>query len=311
MTRSLTLGSASAARNFLESSQDPFEYLSSHFKDIIGWIKQPVAVFIDDLDRCQGSYAVELLEGIQTLFKDANVFYVVAADRRWLKASYHATYDAFTETVKEPGRPLGYLFLEKTFQLSISLPRLSYDLQERYWLHLIQIKQSENKDKLQIVRDEAREKVKKLQTEEDIIKEMQMASENPYYDQALREAAIVRLVAPEIEQRTEHTLKPLARLLEPNPRAMKRLVNAYSIQRSLDILRGGIMPREQLALWTIIVLRWPELAEFLEENPEKIKFIGNDHIPDNEIPDDLQPLFMNKAVCDVIEGKGFNVSLGE
>ncbi len=43
-------------------------------------------IFIDDLDRCQGAYVIELLEGIQTLFKAAEVVFIIAADRDWLHA---------------------------------------------------------------------------------------------------------------------------------------------------------------------------------------------------------------------------------
>ena len=67
----------------------------AHFADLIDWLHYPVAIFIDDLDRCKGSTVVELLEGVQTLFRDAPVVYLVAADRDWLSDSYAAEYGAF------------------------------------------------------------------------------------------------------------------------------------------------------------------------------------------------------------------------
>jgi len=33
------------------------EKLSNHFESLINWIKDPVIIFIDDLDRCTGEYA--------------------------------------------------------------------------------------------------------------------------------------------------------------------------------------------------------------------------------------------------------------
>ena len=79
-------------------------------------------MIVDDLDRCKSEYVVALLEGIQTLFADEPVAFVIAADRTWLCQSFATAYGAFDPVVGEPGRPLGYLFLEKTFQVSMSDP---------------------------------------------------------------------------------------------------------------------------------------------------------------------------------------------
>ena len=37
----------------------------------------------------------------------------------------------------EPGRPLCYLFLEKIFQLSVSMPTVDDKLKQQFWEHLI------------------------------------------------------------------------------------------------------------------------------------------------------------------------------
>jgi hypothetical protein len=56
---------------------------------------------------------VDLLEEIQTLFREAWVIFVVAADRHWLTAYYEEAYENLCPRISEPGKPLGYLFLEK------------------------------------------------------------------------------------------------------------------------------------------------------------------------------------------------------
>jgi hypothetical protein len=48
---------------------------------------------------------------------------VVAADRQWICASFEKEYEAFGKSIGEPGRPLGYLFLDKMFQVSVSVPQ--------------------------------------------------------------------------------------------------------------------------------------------------------------------------------------------
>lgn len=315
VSRSLVPGSANAARSFMESGKDPLQQLTNHFNDLIKWTKQPVAIFIDDLDRCQSDYAVELLEGIQTLFKAAPVTYVVASDRRWLRISYEKMYDDFTGTVEEPGRPLGYLFLEKTFQISASMPRLSSESREQYWKHLIQMDKTEDVEQIEKVRKDANQRSQQLTTQEEFDAEIE-ASSDPIYKQTLREALIVWLAAPEMIKHTEHLLKSFAPFLEPNPRSMKRLVNAYDVQRDIAILRGGKVQREKLALWTIISLRWPLWAEHLLDYPEMINYIGKDI---DEIPANLweksekqgvQELFKDSAVREVIQGKKGDIDVG-
>src|SRR5207249_3054576 len=103
-------GPAQPGKTFLETSRDPMRGLSDHFRVLAQLIGRPVAILIDDLDRCQGTYVVELLDGIQTLFRGAPVTYVVAADRRWLRTSYETAYQPYVATVQDLGQPLGYLF---------------------------------------------------------------------------------------------------------------------------------------------------------------------------------------------------------
>ena len=115
--------SARGARRFIANTSDPMRLVREHLADLTRWIHHDVVVMIDDLDRCKGPYVVDLLEGIQTLFRDIPVTYVVAADRDWLADSYATEYADFVSVSGEPGRPVGYLFLEKTFQISTGLPQ--------------------------------------------------------------------------------------------------------------------------------------------------------------------------------------------
>jgi hypothetical protein len=105
-------------------------------------------------DRCKDSYTVVFFEGIQTLLREEKVTYVIAADRSWLQTSLEKFYGNFT--AKEPGKLLG-AFFEKTFQLSISLPRLSPDSRQKFWEDLLIF---EKKDK-----SPQEEDVKRIRTE--------------------------------------------------------------------------------------------------------------------------------------------------
>jgi hypothetical protein len=307
---SLVPGSERAAREFVELTNDPMNRLSSHFKELAKLVKQPIAIFIDDLDRCRDSFTVEFLEGIQTLFREANVSYVIAADRPWIYTSYEKAYDSFKNALTEPGVPFGQLFLAKIFQISVSLPRLSTTILSNFFEHLLKTSPSETQADLDKARDDAQKKLQSLQTEDEILVEIDKSKDDPIYNQALREAGVARLSSLEVEAHTEHMLKPFAHLLEPNPRSMKRFLNGYGIARDIDLLRGGnIIEGKKLALWTILTIRWPGLAEYLESHPEMVKRIGH---PDGiEISDPLQKLFSDQNVRDVVEGKNIGTSLDD
>ena len=55
-------------------------------------IKLPVYVFVDELDRCRPTYAIELLENIKHLFGVRGVFFVIATNKEQLCHSIKAVY---------------------------------------------------------------------------------------------------------------------------------------------------------------------------------------------------------------------------
>jgi len=66
-----------------------------------------------------------------------------------------------------------------------------------------------------------------------------------------------------------------------SPRAAKRFIMAYNIAFASRLLYPEQIPAETLALWTLIVVRWPALAEWIrEELPDgSLKPIDLEHHP--------------------------------
>ncbi len=317
LNRSLLGGTASSAQQFVDATQDPMQQLRTHFRRLVQRIGRPIMVYIDDLDRCRTAYAVSVLEGIQTLFSDSRVFYAIAADRRWLYVCFETAYSEFAPHIRQPGRRLGYLFLEKAFQLSVAVPRLSPQLQKQYLDYLVKGEQAHLEEVLQERRAEAAREFQDASSEDEIYGKLRHATGDGLYDQLRLEAAVRQMAAKQVEVQTQASIEPFAPLLEPNPRAMKRLVTAYGIHRALAMLRSAELVvdetrRRQLALWTIISLRWPALQEYLAEHPEKLDGM-RDGVADSEVPEPLCALCQQPVVQDVLQGNadGVNASLSE
>src|SRR6185436_6719468 len=96
--------SRSGAEDFIRQASDPMNKLQGRFCSLVRSIHKPVAVFVDDLDRCRAPYVVELLEGIQTVLREPPVTFVVAADRHWLYDCYQEVYPEHDRNGRDPGR---------------------------------------------------------------------------------------------------------------------------------------------------------------------------------------------------------------
>lgn len=318
LSRWLLVGSPRGANQVLRHGNDPLSALSTRFDELVQRLHYPVAIFIDDLDRCKDSYVVELLEGIQTLFKDVPVTYVVAADRDWICQSFALQYKGFCEAVGKPGRPLGHLFLEKIFQLSIAIPALTDGTRSSYLHQLLHSERGNSGPSLEEERREAQKRLQTLTSREEIEAELEQAAGSPLRQQAIAEAAVLRLAEPELEEQTEHMLEPFAPLLERNPRSMKRLLNAYGMARAEEILRDAgtagtngrrpITP-EQLALWTILDLRWPLLADELALQPDIAdEIVAQNATAPGDAPQWLKDLWRDAEVRDVLTGNAPRVN---
>lgn len=76
------------------------EYLRNEIKELItaviahkqGALKVPAFIFIDELDRCRPSYAVEMLEVVKHFFELDNIAFIVATDTEQLQHAVKAVY---------------------------------------------------------------------------------------------------------------------------------------------------------------------------------------------------------------------------
>lgn len=326
--RTLIFGSSNSAKFYEDLTRDPMKNLTARFMRIVKTAGMPICIFIDDLDRCGADYVSTLLEGIQTAFRGRDVTYVVAADRAWIGEALAHRYGAFSHTVGSAAQPLGYLFLEKVFQISIAVPNMGSKTQSAYWTGLLKgqatsgstakeerrgffarllerledaesAATSEYEKALQELRLTVREarrkdgrKGKGLTREDadDLLRQD---------DSAQRRAAIaLELNASRAaDEEAEHMLARFSELLPGNPRAMKRMVNAFALRQTASILEDADVAPEILARWTILEQRYPVLAERLSERPEQATALAG---AIEKMPEDLRPLVAHSAVRDII-----------
>jgi hypothetical protein len=308
----LLVRSAAGARDGLAHARDPLATVKSRYEHLVRALGRPLAVIVDDLDRCQPKFVVELLEGIQTLYGDTPATYVVAADSRWIRDSFEEEYKTFLDMPSEAGRPLGYHFLEKTFQLSADVPRLTDRLRRTYFQRLLGIEPSTN-GRGGNGTEAVRAATASAGTEEELRAAVSTAR-TPEEETAAVEEALLRAQSSVIRQHTEHRLQDFDQLLEPNPRAMKRLVNAYGLARDVELIEAGAqvsidtLAIKQLALWTILRLRWPLLAKHLEHHPADVDKIGTSESLDR-VPEALRDLFQEPELVEVVHGAGVGATL--
>lgn len=77
---------------------------------------KPLVVFIDELDRCRPTYAIEMLEAVKHLFDVSNIAFVIAIDRSQLCNSLRAVYGADLNANE---------YLRRFIDLEFSLPNPS------------------------------------------------------------------------------------------------------------------------------------------------------------------------------------------
>ncbi len=270
MTLFALLGSRSSpasAKRFEDLANDSMGELRDHYRRLVKEMDRPILVLVDDLDRCEPGYVVRLVEGIQTLFSHSRVFWIMAADRRWLTACFEEGF-AKIQGVAEPGRPLGRLFLAKAFQLEVSVPGMHPELKLQFLNEFLGGKLGSFAQRLQEAEGRAHREFSAGGVTETLgrLVDDDAGADDVVEEMARRQAAIVHLAGQEPEEETEHYLSGFVGLMESNPRSIKRLTQAYGMNLAVVTLYDPTLvqddaQRDQLVRWTILGMRWPALAD--------------------------------------------------
>ena len=271
------------AVSFMNRASDPMNKIKRHFSKLVNNINRKnknnhffkllekigfkqetrqLAIFIDDIDRCNKEFIVQLLEGIQTLFKDKRVLYIVAGDKNWITTSFGNIYKEFSNG-NEVSSNLGELFLEKAFQLSFRMPNVEKEAKRKYWNHILGLPETEDSDnqfgetlksltfeiieKLSILVDEyaaKREDIASPKIMKDMEKQFNLSAD-----------AVSDFVIEEKNKNKEelqHLLKDFHTLIDTNPRSIIRLANNYTMTLSTLIAERKYVSADKIFRWLVI-----------------------------------------------------------
>ena len=120
----------------VKTEEDIKECVRDVFNDIIVEEAEKLVIFIDELDRCKPSFAIEMLERIKHYFDDERIIFVVSLNKEQLIHTISNYYGSEFDSTR---------YLNRFFDVSINLPEISrYQKQkvqctdsERFWITLI------------------------------------------------------------------------------------------------------------------------------------------------------------------------------
>lgn len=96
--------------NFRDNLTQLIELLATKFE-----MKMPMYIFVDELDRCRPTYAIQMLERIKHLFDIPNLAFVIATDTTSLSHSIKAVYGSEFDSKQYLQR-----FFHRTYKLPVA-----------------------------------------------------------------------------------------------------------------------------------------------------------------------------------------------
>jgi hypothetical protein len=252
-------------------------YYRTKFFAVVG---RPCLVIVEDLDRCDPAFVVESLYALQTVLRSPKFVFVVAADRRWLRLCIEQHFGGLAPHLVHDGTTLGSRFLDKIFQLSVQVPRLG---DGRAWHYAEQV----------FVGFPKAPTLPGGATDHgDVVENPRQESNPTQPDDAA--AGVGKSILGD-----EEILCIASQMFNGTPRAINRFANELRFQRLLSAAMSdshrSVAPA--CIAWIILRVRWPALAELIEDQPRMIEalptgFAWNGDEPAAELfPEALRSIF--------------------
>lgn len=276
-TETLLPGTPDAAKNYSLGSGDPLDRFRRRFDHIVCGLRRPVLVVIDDLDRCEPEFVVEMMRGIQTIFRSPRVVFIVLGDRNWIEHSFSIVHKGMKGIPVGPEHTFGGRFVEKVFQLSLVLPGINPATRETYVTKLLvpeTIHQATPEKEISTVDENKPIEKKSTQPKDKLTQAQAEERKEEKRKEKATKRAFKSAMDPKTELQTRHRLLPVSPVLPDNPRQIKRIINAISFYQEIATITHdwGYKSTDwcQLALWVIIMTEWPTSWARLAVDPDLV-----------------------------------------
>ena len=278
VTESIVPGTDTLAERLNLGSGDPFGRFRRHFAYTMRRLRRPVLVVVDDLDRCQPAFVVDLIRGIQTLLRSPRVVFVILGDREWIERAFESQHESMSKLDVGPEQTFGARFVEKAIQMSFVLPALGAEARIHYVRHVVlgdrakagrpRVPALEQGVSARIREFVNRQAAKKNVDTFDTKSVLNRVGERLWADQVASDdersigsvleeagvekgsAALEQIVSEtlaihaatdaEAEKEVRHELERFARYFPANPRQIKRIVNSITIYYAVAIQRPDV-----------------------------------------------------------------------
>lgn len=228
--------------------------------------KWPLAIFVDDLDRCTPDKAAEVIEAVNLLLDSEYCVFIIGMDSSVLSRSIQAKYkdiQPYFDNGDYTSRiGLGRHFLEKIIQIDFRVPQPD----KSHIADFIDYQLGRNPSKEDLPRDQqvAESLIQAEQRVGKTLEEARLAVQEDFPDlEPVIQGAVesVEIRAFDDHPEVERAIKDMASYLNYNPRRIKRFINMYKLQALIAYERnilGKSISLGNLACWVTIGMRWQE-----------------------------------------------------
>jgi hypothetical protein len=236
--------------------------------------KQPLVVFIDDLDRCVPPKPAEVIEAINILLDAEHCVFIIGMDAPTVAGSVEAKYKDLDKFFLDPDDPggftLGQRFLEKIVQINFSIPKVDKGVMASFIDGNLGTDSRAGPEKPAresvfeveyLIKEKQKEGKSLGEAEQDVQSSMPNLSESVVREARRKVFAETFDDSPEVRE----AILEAAPYLDLNPRKIKRFINLLRLKALIANRRGLLEKGEirliQLARLVTIELRWPDLLE--------------------------------------------------
>lgn len=233
--------------------------------------RRPIAVFIDDLDRCDPQTVNQVILAINQFLSlpRRNVFFFLGMDMEMVAAALEQAQKDVVGSVSTGGRSFGWRFMEKFVQLPFVIPHLDERAARSFAAkHLSNESEEEDAEALARVR----RKIETLKAAEDVgtVAKEELASASPavaaeIQQELCRKAA--ELIGDPDSDEIEKIVAIAIEDLDLNPRTIKRYFALVRLLRNVQLATGQVkepdFDRKLVLRAAHLLMNFPQFVQWL------------------------------------------------